>query len=116
MRGWGVWCKLREGSHPSEGDDGVGEGVGRVASDVLPLLDRELLVRRDLPVFQGYPRDSYVYRNVQCFQGGLVFETLVSLSIRLKDLLAPVTRVTRKKKNIVRYQLLLNLSQVPPLL
>jgi len=30
--------------------------------------------------------------------GGLVFEALVSLSLRLKDLLGPVTRVKKKKK------------------
>jgi len=39
-------------------------------------------------------------RNVQWFRGGLVFEaqTLVSLSLRLKDHLGPVTRVKKKKK------------------
>jgi len=37
---------------------------------------------------------------VQWFRGGLVFEahTLVSLSLRLKDRLGPVTKVKKKKK------------------
>jgi len=43
-----------------------------------------------------------LYRNVQWFRGGPVFEahTLVSLSLRLKDLLGPVTRVKKKKKHV----------------
>jgi len=39
-------------------------------------------------------------RNVKRFRGGLVFkaQTLVSLSLRLKDLLGPVPRVKKKTK------------------
>ena len=39
-----------------------------------------------------------IYRNVQWSRGGPVFEALVSLSLRLKDVLGPVTRVKKKQK------------------
>ena len=39
-------------------------------------------------------------QHVQWFSGGIVFETLVYLSFRLKDLLGPVPRVEKKKKKL----------------
>ena len=38
-----------------------------------------------------------VYGFVQWFRGGLVFQALVLLSLRLKDLLGPVTRVKKTR-------------------
>ena len=41
-----------------------------------------------------------LHRNVLWYRGGLVFEALVSLSLRLKDLLGPVTRVKKKERRL----------------
>ena len=38
------------------------------------------------------------------YRGGLVFETLVSLSLRFKDLVGPVTRVKKKKRRCGEWQ------------
>jgi len=57
---------------------------------LMPLGGEQLLA--DLPVKNNH-------FTVLWYRGGLVFETLVSLSLRLKDLLGPVTRV-KKKKNL----------------
>jgi len=41
-------------------------------------------------------QEQPLHRNVLWYRGGLVFETLASLSLRLKELLGPVTRVKTK--------------------
>ena len=47
-----------------------------------------------MALLPGPPGESATGRS--WFRGGLVFEALVSLSFRLKDLLGPVTRVKKK--------------------
>jgi len=37
------------------------------------------------------------------YRGGLVFDARVSLDLRLKDLLGPVTRVKKKEKNNLHF-------------
>ena len=50
---------------------------------------------------QSLQSEARIYKTVQWFQGGLVFEvseTLVSLTLRLKNFLGPVTRVKKKQR------------------